>query len=58
MILSMHQDNVPVRFGIIMYSSRLINVIEENDGSKSEEDTSTLVILFSVLHHCDFLGAL
>jgi hypothetical protein len=45
MILSMHQDNVPIRFGIIMYSSRFINVIEDNDGSKSE-DTSTLVNCF------------
>ncbi|XP_044396958.1 UDP-glucose:glycoprotein glucosyltransferase isoform X3 [Triticum aestivum] len=43
-ILSLHQDSVPVRFGIIMYSSRLINVIEENDGSKSNEDTSTLIM--------------
>ncbi|KAI4967941.1 hypothetical protein ZWY2020_010394 [Hordeum vulgare] len=43
-ILSLHQDSVPVRFGIIMYSSRLINVIEENDGSKSDEDTSTLIM--------------
>lgn len=57
-ILSLHQDSVPVRFGIIMYSSRLINVIEENDGSKSDEDTSTLVIMFSVFHYCDLLGAL
>ncbi|KQJ97067.1 UDP-glucose:glycoprotein glucosyltransferase isoform X2 [Brachypodium distachyon] len=50
-IMSLYQDSVPVRFGIIMYSSRFINVIEENDGthqvndgSKSEDDTSTLII--------------
>ncbi|XP_062204872.1 UDP-glucose:glycoprotein glucosyltransferase-like isoform X2 [Phragmites australis] len=39
MILSLYQDSVPIRFGIIMYSSRLINGIEENNG----EDTSILI---------------
>uniref|UniRef100_A0A0E0CPF8 UDP-glucose:glycoprotein glucosyltransferase n=1 Tax=Oryza meridionalis TaxID=40149 RepID=A0A0E0CPF8_9ORYZ len=51
MVLSLYQDSVPIRFGIIMYSSRLISVIEENDGnlpvndgSKTEEDISILII--------------
>uniref|UniRef100_A0A0D9XKJ1 UDP-glucose:glycoprotein glucosyltransferase n=1 Tax=Leersia perrieri TaxID=77586 RepID=A0A0D9XKJ1_9ORYZ len=51
MILSLYQDNVPIRFGIIMYSSRLITIIEENDGnlpvndgSKIEDDTSILIV--------------
>ncbi|KAF8672264.1 hypothetical protein HU200_049461 [Digitaria exilis] len=46
MILSLYQDNVPIRFGIIMYSSRLINVIEESDGTPpvyDGEDTSILI---------------
>ncbi len=53
MVLSLYQDSVPIRFGIILYSSRLISVIEENDGnlpvnngSKTEEDISILVIIF------------
>ncbi|KAL5230580.1 hypothetical protein ABZP36_029356 [Zizania latifolia] len=51
MILSLYQDSVPIRFGIIMYSSRLISVIEENDGnlplndgSTTEEDISMMII--------------
>jgi UDP-glucose:glycoprotein glucosyltransferase len=50
MILSLYQDNVPIRFGIIMYSSRFINVIEESYGTlptNDGEDTSILVIIYS-----------
>jgi UDP-glucose:glycoprotein glucosyltransferase len=46
MVLSLYQDNVPIRFGIIMYSSRLINGIEESDGTlpvNDGEDTSILI---------------
>ncbi|XP_066322950.1 UDP-glucose:glycoprotein glucosyltransferase-like [Miscanthus floridulus] len=45
MILSLYQDGVPIRFGIIMYSSRFINVIEESDGTLTNngEDTSILI---------------
>ncbi|KAL6643108.1 hypothetical protein ACP70R_021289 [Stipagrostis hirtigluma subsp. patula] len=46
MILSLYQDSVPIRFGVIMYSSRLVNVIEENDGTlpvNDGEDTSILI---------------
>ncbi|KAG2548509.1 hypothetical protein PVAP13_9KG188900 [Panicum virgatum] len=46
MVLSLYQDNVPIRFGIIMYSSRLINFIEESDGTlpvNDGEDTSILI---------------
>ncbi|CAL4925424.1 unnamed protein product [Urochloa decumbens] len=46
MILSLYQDNVPIRFGIIMYSSRFINAIEESDGTlpvNDGEDTSILI---------------
>ncbi|CAL4933619.1 unnamed protein product [Urochloa decumbens] len=46
MILSLYQDNVPIRFGIIMYSSRFINAIEESDVTlpvNDGEDTSILI---------------
>jgi len=62
MVLSLYQDNVPIRFGIVMYSSRLINVIEESDGSlplNDGEDTSILVIIclsiFFLLQFLDYL---
>lgn len=44
-ILSLYQDGVPIRFGIIMYSSRFINVIEESDGTLTNngEDISILI---------------
>lgn len=54
MILSMYQNSVPMRFGVILYSSRLIKTIEDNGGKLSEsaleddsnsgEDISSLVI--------------
>ncbi|XP_066332805.1 UDP-glucose:glycoprotein glucosyltransferase-like isoform X1 [Miscanthus floridulus] len=45
MILSLYQDGVPIRFGIIMHSSRFINVIEESDDTLTNngEDTSILI---------------
>ncbi|KAL6883793.1 hypothetical protein ACP4OV_011207 [Aristida adscensionis] len=45
MILSLYQDSVPIRFGIIMYSSKLISIIEENDGNLpvNGDDTSVLI---------------
>ncbi|KAK3153915.1 hypothetical protein QOZ80_2BG0183200 [Eleusine coracana subsp. coracana] len=45
-ILSLYQDSVPIRFGIIMYSSKLINTIEENDANLPVNlggDTSILI---------------
>ncbi|KAG9456989.1 hypothetical protein H6P81_001497 [Aristolochia fimbriata] len=42
MIMSMYENNLPMRFGIILYSSRLIQKIEENGGVQplvsAEED--------------------
>jgi UDP-glucose:glycoprotein glucosyltransferase len=51
MILSLYQDSVPIRFGIIMYSSKLINAIEENDANLPVNlggETSILVIVSSI----------
>ncbi|ONK57353.1 uncharacterized protein A4U43_C10F19220 [Asparagus officinalis] len=51
MILSMYQSNVPMRFGVILYSSKLIKTIEEkghnyavNNEAKNGEDISSLII--------------
>nr|CAD1836155.1 unnamed protein product [Ananas comosus var. bracteatus] len=52
MILSLYQSSVPMRFGVILYSSKLVNIIEENggnlpslsDGTKNREDISSLII--------------
>ncbi|OVA04288.1 Glycosyl transferase [Macleaya cordata] len=50
MIISMYENNFPIRFGVILYSSKLITKIEENggeppqDGSHSVEDISSLII--------------
>ncbi|KAJ4784375.1 UDP-glucose:glycoprotein glucosyltransferase 1 [Rhynchospora pubera] len=49
-ILSMYENSVPVRFGLLLYSSKLVKAIEENDGMlpstsmNDETDTSTLMI--------------
>uniref|UniRef100_A0A1D1XJM9 UDP-glucose:glycoprotein glucosyltransferase n=2 Tax=Anthurium amnicola TaxID=1678845 RepID=A0A1D1XJM9_9ARAE len=54
-ILSMYGDSVPMRFGIILYSSKLIKYLEDNGGELAEssvrdtvndsgEDVSILVI--------------
>ncbi|XP_043704312.1 UDP-glucose:glycoprotein glucosyltransferase [Telopea speciosissima] len=49
MIISMYENYFPVRFGVILYSSKLIKEIEEPAGEKAdightEEDISNLVI--------------
>ncbi|THU65445.1 hypothetical protein C4D60_Mb05t03700 [Musa balbisiana] len=54
MILSLHQSSIPMRFGIILYSSKLVKMIEENGGhlpssavqddKKRTEDVSSLII--------------
>ncbi|XP_078173674.1 EMS-MUTAGENIZED BRI1 SUPPRESSOR 1 [Carex rostrata] len=49
-ILSMYENNVPVRFGVLLYSSKLVEAIEKNDGllpsssENHETDISTLMI--------------
>lgn len=54
-IVSMYENNFPIRFGVILYSAKLIMKIEENGGelpltsagkddSHSVEDISSLVI--------------
>lgn len=54
MILSMYQNSIPMRFGVILYSSKLIKTIEENGGklpttvieneSMTGEDVASLMI--------------
>ncbi|KAL3638178.1 hypothetical protein CASFOL_018048 [Castilleja foliolosa] len=51
MIISMYENNLPVRFGVILYSAKLVEKIEANDGelqvaeSKDDrEDISSLII--------------
>lgn len=45
----MYENNVPVRFGVLLYSSKLVEAIEKNDGllpsssENHETDVSTLV---------------
>ncbi|KAL2460508.1 UDP-glucose:glycoprotein glucosyltransferase [Abeliophyllum distichum] len=52
MIISLFENNLPLRFGVIMYSAKLIEKIEANDGElplaqledDSGEDISSLII--------------
>ncbi|KAJ4966264.1 hypothetical protein NE237_018113 [Protea cynaroides] len=49
MIISMYENYFPVRFGVILYSSKLIKKIEEHAGEEAEiahteEDISNLII--------------
>lgn len=54
MIISLYENNLPMRFGVILYSTKLIQKIESNideiqlssmeDDSQLEEDISSLVI--------------
>ncbi|URE03054.1 udp-glucose glycoprotein [Musa troglodytarum] len=54
LILSLHQSSIPMRFGVILYSSKLVKIIEENGGhlpssavqddKKRTEDVSSLII--------------
>lgn len=48
MIISLYENNVPVRFGIVLYSSKYIMQLEDHsakdDGDKFEEDISNMVI--------------
>ncbi|GFP99210.1 UDP-glucose:glycoprotein glucosyltransferase [Phtheirospermum japonicum] len=51
MIISMYENNLPVRFGVILYSAKFVEKIEANDGelqvaqSKDDsEDISSLII--------------
>ncbi|XP_057430669.1 UDP-glucose:glycoprotein glucosyltransferase isoform X2 [Lotus japonicus] len=54
MIISLYENNVPVRFGIVLYSSKYIMQLEDHsakdDGDKFEEDISNMIIrLFSYI---------
>lgn len=58
MILSMYENNVPMRFGVLLYSSKMIKIIEANGGelpvsstdevlNENTDDISTLVIFIN-----------
>ena len=59
MITSLYENNFPMRFGVILYSSKFVKQIEinsdssakENDG-QNEEDISSLVIIFFYYSYC------
>ncbi|XP_047315092.1 UDP-glucose:glycoprotein glucosyltransferase [Impatiens glandulifera] len=49
MILSLYENNLPMRFGVILYSTKVVDMIEANGGElkddiQIEEDMSSLVI--------------
>lgn len=59
MILSMYLSSVPMRFGVLLYSSKLIKTVQENGGkyptstvkdeTKNGEDISTLVSSYIIV---------
>lgn len=60
MITSLYENNFPVRFGVILYSTKFINKIEVSGGelkssaveddSQVKEDISSLVLLHIVFN--------
>lgn len=62
MITSLYENNFPMRFGVILYSSKFVKQIEinsdssakEND-SQNEEDVSSLVIISFDYSYCLFV---
>ncbi|XP_051146784.1 UDP-glucose:glycoprotein glucosyltransferase [Andrographis paniculata] len=51
LIISLFENNLPMRFGVILYSAKLIEKVEANDGElpiksleDDQEDVSTLII--------------
>lgn len=50
MLISLYENNFPMRFGVVLYSSKLIKHIEtSSDDSQIEEDISTSVTFFPIL---------
>lgn len=56
----MYENSLPVRFGVLLYSSKLVEAIEKNDGllpsysANDEFDVSTLVTGLSYYCHLCF----
>ncbi|OIW17921.1 hypothetical protein TanjilG_17757 [Lupinus angustifolius] len=55
MIISLHEGNVPVRFGIVLYSSKYVTQLEEhsnddNSNNKDEDISTTIISLFSYIN--------
>ncbi|XP_028121931.1 UDP-glucose:glycoprotein glucosyltransferase-like [Camellia sinensis] len=49
MIISLYENNLPMRFGVILFSTKFIKMIEMNDGEipaapMSNDDVSSLII--------------
>lgn len=56
MIISLFENNLPMRFGVILYSAKLVEAIEANDGElpvahlKGDHgDVSSLVIYLALM---------
>lgn len=63
MILSFYENNFPIRFGVLLYSSKFIKQTESGDDglTRPEADTSSLVtyfyfVLFLAVSACNFLS--
>lgn len=53
MIISLYENNFPVRFGIVLYSSKFVTQLENHATKEhSDEDISTMVILLFVVQEC------
>lgn len=53
MIISLYENNFPVRFGIVLYSSKFVMQLENHATKEhSDEDISTMVILLFVVQEC------
>jgi len=53
MIISLYENDFPVRFGIVLYSSKFVTQLENHATKEhSDEDISTMVILLFVVQEC------
>ncbi|XP_059660998.1 UDP-glucose:glycoprotein glucosyltransferase-like [Cornus florida] len=60
-IISLYENSFPMRFGVILYSTKFIKKIESNNGelpldpvendSGTEEDVSSLIKDHTLIHH-------
>jgi hypothetical protein len=62
MITSLYENNFPMRFGVILYSSKFVKQIQMNSDSsakendnQNEEDISSLVIISFNYSYCLFV---
>ncbi|KAL8061150.1 hypothetical protein ABFX02_02G069400 [Erythranthe guttata] len=63
-IISLFENNLPMRFGVILYSEKLVEKIEENDGElpvahlKDDQDDISSLVMRLFLHIKENHGAL